>query len=322
MHGLRHPDVFGALADHSGDSAFEYCYLPDFPAVVRAVAKHGSLDKWYAAFLRAPQEVARVAQGDEHHRHGRRVLAEPARSRSRVDLPFDLATGEIDAGVWKRWLAWDPVRMVQRDVARYRRAAKSLRLALRRLRAARRVQPRPRARACWRRSSSGPARGVVHEEFDDGHMDIPYRYDRSLEAAVESPVSALGKLWTLPNTVLGLAAGGVALALGARAGVGRNAIEFHDSRLVEWVQRGAITLGNTIHYARGMHPDRVVARYDGRGRVTLGEHERAHTLQYERWGPLFLVVYALLWLPGVGGAGNPFEHAADDRAAATAPDTA
>jgi hypothetical protein len=23
---------------------------------------------------------------------------------------------------------------------------------------------------------------VVHEEFDDGHLDISYRYDRSLEA--------------------------------------------------------------------------------------------------------------------------------------------
>jgi len=56
VHGLRHPDVFGALADHSGDSAFEYCYLPDFPAVVRAVSQHGSLDKWYAAFLRAPKK--------------------------------------------------------------------------------------------------------------------------------------------------------------------------------------------------------------------------------------------------------------------------
>jgi hypothetical protein len=134
-------------------------------------------------------------------------------------------------------------------------------------------------------------------------------------------VSALGKLWTLPNTLLGVVAGGAALALGARAGVGRNAIEFHDSRLVAWVRRSAITLGNTIHYAPGMRPERDVSRYDGRGRVTLGEHERAHTLQYERWGPLFLIVYGVMWLPGVGGAGHPFEHAADDRAAGPAPDT-
>lgn len=132
-------------------------------------------------------------------------------------------------------------------------------------------------------------------------------------------MSALGKLWTLPNTLLGLVAGGVALALGARAGTGHNAIEFHGSPLVGWLRRGAITLGNTIHYARGMDPGREVTRYDGAGSVTLGEHERAHTLQFERWGPLFLLVYGVLWLPGVGGAGNAFEHAADDHAAARAP---
>jgi len=125
----------------------------------------------------------------------------------------------------------------------------------------------------------------------------------------------LGKAWTLPNTLLGLAAGGVALALGARAGVGRNAVEFHDSRLVGWFGKGAITLGNTIHYAPGMRPACSVRRYDGSGRVTLGAHERAHTLQFERWGPLFLVVYGLAWLPGVCGRGNAFEHAADDGAA-------
>jgi hypothetical protein len=28
---MRHPEVFDGLADHSGDAAFEYCYLPDFP---------------------------------------------------------------------------------------------------------------------------------------------------------------------------------------------------------------------------------------------------------------------------------------------------
>jgi hypothetical protein len=108
----------------------------------------------------------------------------------------------------------------------------------------------------------------------------------------------------------------VALGLGARAGVGagRNAIEFHDNRLVAWLGKGAITLGNTIHYAPGMRPERAVLRYDGAGRVTLGEHERAHTLQFERWGPLFLVVYGVAWLSGLGGRGNAFERAADDGA--------
>jgi len=134
-------------------------------------------------------------------------------------------------------------------------------------------------------------------------------------------VSALGKVWTLPNTLLGLVAGGAALALGGRVGVGRNALEFHDSRLVGALRKSAITLGNTIHYAPGRDPEDLVRRYDGAARVALGEHERAHTRQFERLGPFFLPLYVAAWLTFVGGAGNPFEHAADDAAEAARPHT-
>lgn len=127
-------------------------------------------------------------------------------------------------------------------------------------------------------------------------------------------LSVLLKLWTLPNTLLGLAVGAVAVILGARAQAGRNAIEFLDQPFVALLGKSAITLGNTIHYAPGREPGQVVRRYDGRGLVRLGEHERAHTRQYERWGPLFLVAYMVSWLPFVPPAGNRFEHAADDAA--------
>lgn len=126
--------------------------------------------------------------------------------------------------------------------------------------------------------------------------------------------SITGKLWTLPNTALGLFIGAVAVILGARAQAGRNAIEFLDQPFVGLVGKSAITLGNTIHYAPGRGPEHFARRYDGRAQVNLGAHERAHTLQYERWGPLFLVVYAAAWLPFVPPAGNRFEHAADDAA--------
>jgi hypothetical protein len=128
-------------------------------------------------------------------------------------------------------------------------------------------------------------------------------------------VSVLGKVWASPNTALGVALGAIAVMLGARAQFGRNALEFLDNPLIGHVQRSAITLGNTIHYAPGRAPDDRVRRYDKSGIVSLGEHEKAHTLQYERWGPLFLVIYVLCWLPWIPPAGNRFEHAADDEAA-------
>ena len=39
--GMRHPDVFGALACHSGDMAFELCYAKDFPTVLQRGERGG-----------------------------------------------------------------------------------------------------------------------------------------------------------------------------------------------------------------------------------------------------------------------------------------
>jgi hypothetical protein len=30
------------------------------------------------------------------------------------ELPFDTTTGQVKPDVWEKWLAWDPVRMVER----------------------------------------------------------------------------------------------------------------------------------------------------------------------------------------------------------------
>jgi hypothetical protein len=127
-------------------------------------------------------------------------------------------------------------------------------------------------------------------------------------------VSILGKVWTSPNTALGLAFGALAVTLGARAPRGRNAIEFLGNPFIGFAGRAAMVLGNTIHYAPGRTPADLVRRYDRSGFVVLGEHERAHTAQYERWGPFFLIAYAICWLPFVRPEGNRFEHAADDAA--------
>ena len=130
-------------------------------------------------------------------------------------------------------------------------------------------------------------------------------------------MSIAGKIWTSPNTLLGLALGAVSVALGARVQRGRNALEFLGNPFIGHAGRAAMVLGNTIHYAPGRRPGELVPRYDRAGFVVLGEHERAHTAQYERWGPFFLVAYAICWLPFVPPEGNFFEHAADDAAERT-----
>jgi len=117
---------------------------------------------------------------------------------------------------------------------------------------------------------------------------------------VPPALSLLGKLWTSPNTLLGLALGGLGLPFGARFRRGANAVDVLDHPLLSLTRVRAITFGNTVLYRRGARPEHEARRYDGAGWQRLADHERAHTLQYELWGPLFLPVYLLLaLLPGV-----------------------
>src|SRR4029453_2821774 len=54
--GMRHPDVFGALACHSGDMVFEYCYLMDVPKFTSAIVAAGGVRPWLENFEASPQK--------------------------------------------------------------------------------------------------------------------------------------------------------------------------------------------------------------------------------------------------------------------------
>lgn len=122
----------------------------------------------------------------------------------------------------------------------------------------------------------------------------------------------VGILWTLPNTLIGLAGGGVGLLFGASAHLSRRdfALVFHHW---PWGPGGAITLGNTILHT-GDTLDSECLTYEHRaGRcehpwIKIGDHERAHVYQYMVLGPFFLPLYLIC---GGVSVRNPFERAAD-----------
>lgn len=123
---------------------------------------------------------------------------------------------------------------------------------------------------------------------------------------------AAGAAWTLPNTLIGLVAGLVGLAAGARVHWSRRELALVFDHW-PWGPGGAITFGNSILHT-GRTLDQACATYEHRaGRamhppVRLGDHERAHVLQYMLLGPLFLPAYLLC---GGVSVRNPFERAAD-----------
>jgi len=174
--GMRHPELFGALACHSGDMLFEYCYQTDFPKACSVLQEAGGVQKFLEAFEAKPQKGK-----DEFLTLNILGMAacyspEPGAELG-VGLPFDIATGLPRDDVWRRWLEHDPLRRLPQHAD----ALRSMRLLW--IDCGKRDEfhlhhgAREFARALTRLGIAH-----VHEEFDDGHMNVPYRYDRSLPA--------------------------------------------------------------------------------------------------------------------------------------------
>jgi hypothetical protein len=182
--GMDRPDVVCAIADHSGDACFELCYIPDFRAALDAYREAGGPAAWLDAYW-----------ADANHRRGRHMKPlnvigmashySPDRSapagHAHIDWPFDLETGELRWSTWERWRAHDPVNRVDRQASNLARLAAIYidcgvhdEFALHW--GARALVAKLRTRGLK----------VTHEEFDDGHMSIPYRYDRSVPLLAEA----------------------------------------------------------------------------------------------------------------------------------------
>jgi S-formylglutathione hydrolase FrmB len=172
--GMRHPELFAALASHAGDMYFELSVLPELAIAARTLRRRGGVDGFISHFEARERKSAddfttmmilslAGAYGPDLDRpHG-------------VALPFDIETGEIDWAVWRRWKAWDPVELVSERAA----ALRQMKLVF--------VDAGTRdehhldlgARIFVARLR---ALGIAceHEEFDDGHRGTAYRYEVSL----------------------------------------------------------------------------------------------------------------------------------------------
>src|SRR5262249_13597518 len=160
-----------ACACHAADMAFEYCYQPDFPRAVRMFSRHGGPAGFLAHFSASHKK-----------REGKlietiNVVAMAAASSPDaaptpgLAFPLDIPTRAPRPDVWARWLAHDPVYMV--DDAANRRALSGLRLLF--LDAGTRdeyaLDIGARILAAKLRAHGVPH---THEEFDDGHMNITW----------------------------------------------------------------------------------------------------------------------------------------------------
>jgi enterochelin esterase family protein len=168
--GMRHADIFALVCSIAGDAYFEYCYPMDFPKAFRAVKgdPHGYMKRFWGS----------EKKGKDFHSALNTIGMSACYSPNGTgfDLPFDLETGEIRQDVWARWLEHDPVRLVEKHVENLR----SLRLLFLDAGARDEFNLDIGARILSKKLTESNV-DHIHEEFNDGHFNISYRFDRSLE---------------------------------------------------------------------------------------------------------------------------------------------
>jgi S-formylglutathione hydrolase FrmB len=168
--GLRQADKFGLISSISGDAYFELCYLSDFAKAFRAIK--GNPKTFIKKFL--SNEKKGKNDFPALNIIGMSSCYSP--NGTSFDLPFDLETGEIREDIWAKWLTHDPVRLVEKSVENL----KSLKLLF--LDAGTRDEF---ALDIGAKILSKKLKDFniphIHEEFDDGHFNISYRYNRTFE---------------------------------------------------------------------------------------------------------------------------------------------
>jgi enterochelin esterase-like enzyme len=201
IHGMKYAAHWGAIANHSGDSYFEFVYGADWPNTLNEIGKYRRPARKagpYRHRLDAPEERM-LAEGLDDGRVRRfldAIWKKPKLSSAEghaimnlcmaatydpdleapngFRVPYHLETGELLPERWKRWQQHDPVRLVQRH-ARSLRRLKGIYID-----------------CGWRDqyqihygtrqlSRALENAGIAHhyEEFDDDHSDVDYRMDVS-----------------------------------------------------------------------------------------------------------------------------------------------
>lgn len=176
-----HPDLFGHIGVHSGDAGFELCYLNELPRALNPILKAGGVKAWFSDFRE--RAMTTKMRGDDHGVINMLCMAaaySPEKGEPLgLELPIDLQSGRLRIDVWNRWLVHDPVRFVPKHLDAY----KKLKSVFIDCGTRDEFNLRWGARQVVEELKKGGVE-VLHEEFDDGHMSINYRFDRSLSYLV------------------------------------------------------------------------------------------------------------------------------------------
>jgi S-formylglutathione hydrolase FrmB len=110
---MNFPQTWGAAASHAGDMGFDMVYRKDFPVACDLLsAFKGDFEAFIRAFWRKKRPSGRDYTTMMILAMAASYDPDPA-DPSRIRLPFDLRTCELDPQRWERWLECDPLFMLE-----------------------------------------------------------------------------------------------------------------------------------------------------------------------------------------------------------------
>lgn len=174
---MQYPGTFAAFASHSGDSYFPYAQPRGFVETHRTLERHGwDIEAFVEAF--EAKDKRSNAEYTTMEMLGYTAAYTPRSPKAfDLDLPFERETGAIREEVFARWMDFDPAQMC------LEKRAELARLRLRYLDCGRKDEYFLDAGArVMAQRMRGMGLEVRHEEFEDDHRNIGYRYDISLPA--------------------------------------------------------------------------------------------------------------------------------------------
>jgi S-formylglutathione hydrolase FrmB len=199
IHGMKYARHWGAIADHSGDALFDFCYYCDWPRTLNELDKYREPPRKAGVVdvLAAAQKVetgiddGRVQRFLDHVWSREKLNDAEAHALMNIAMaatydtdpgtplgfrvPFNLETGELLRERWKAWQRHDPIHLV----GRYARNLRTLHGIYIDCGWRDQYHLHYGTRILSRRLAE---HGIEHryEEFDDTHSSIDYRMDVSL----------------------------------------------------------------------------------------------------------------------------------------------
>jgi enterochelin esterase-like enzyme len=126
IHAMERPDLYRAVACHSGDMGFELSLFRDIPLLMDALWGYEDVEAWFEAFRAAEDKKSGRWFGPMSILCLAAVYSPDPSQPLGIALPFDLQNGVLRPEVLARWLEADPVQKVHQP--HIRKALESLAL--------------------------------------------------------------------------------------------------------------------------------------------------------------------------------------------------